>query len=32
MTDSVYDLTPAGDEPVDGWHPGTPGLEVGAAY
>ena len=29
MTDSVYDLTPAGDEPVDGWHPGTPGLEVG---
>ncbi|WP_309147272.1 type IV pilus twitching motility protein PilT [Curtobacterium sp. MCPF17_031] len=29
MTDSVYDLSPAGDEPVDGWHPGPPGLEVG---
>jgi pilus retraction protein PilT len=29
MTDSVYDLTPAGDEPVAGWHPGAPGNEVG---
>jgi pilus retraction protein PilT len=29
MTDSVYDLTPAGDEPVAGWHPGSPGQEVG---
>ena len=29
MTDSVYDLSPAGDEPVAGWHPGAPGTEVG---
>lgn len=26
MTDSVYDVTPASDEPVAGWHPGTPGV------
>jgi pilus retraction protein PilT len=30
MSDSVYDLTPAGDEPVAGWHPGAPGNEVGS--
>lgn len=32
MTESVYDVTPASDEPVAGWHPGTPGMpgvEVG---
>ncbi len=30
MTDSVYDITMPGDEPVAGWHPGTPGAEVGS--
>ncbi|WP_144711499.1 type IV pilus twitching motility protein PilT [Curtobacterium pusillum] len=29
MTDSVYDITVPGDEPVAGWHPGRPGAEVG---
>lgn len=29
MTDSVYDITAAGDDPVAGWHPGAPGNEVG---
>ncbi|WP_159571817.1 type IV pilus twitching motility protein PilT [Curtobacterium sp. 18060] len=30
MTDSVYDITHPGDEPVAGWHPGNPGTEVGS--
>jgi pilus retraction protein PilT len=30
MSDSVYDLTGAGDDPVAGWHPGAPGNEVGS--
>jgi twitching motility protein PilT len=30
MSDSVYDLTPVGDDPVAGWHPGTPGAEIGS--
>ncbi|ROS77561.1 twitching motility protein PilT [Curtobacterium sp. PhB130] len=30
MTDSVYDITAAGDEPVAGWHPGRPGHEIGS--
>jgi pilus retraction protein PilT len=30
MSDSVYDITPAGDEPVAGWHPGRPGHEIGS--
>lgn len=30
MTDSVYDITMPGDEPVAGWHPGAPGAEVGS--
>jgi twitching motility protein PilT len=30
MTDSVYDITMPGDEPVAGWHPGTPGAEIGS--
>ncbi|WP_022906898.1 type IV pilus twitching motility protein PilT [Curtobacterium sp. B18] len=29
MTDSVYDISVPGDEPVAGWHPGRPGTEVG---
>ncbi|MGN6406832.1 MAG: PilT/PilU family type 4a pilus ATPase [Curtobacterium sp.] len=29
MTDSVYDISVPGDEPVAGWHPGRPGNEVG---
>jgi len=29
MTDSVYDISVPGDEPVAGWHPGRPGAEVG---
>ncbi|WP_083413866.1 PilT/PilU family type 4a pilus ATPase [Curtobacterium sp. MCBA15_013] len=29
MTDSVYDISVPGDEPVAGWHPGRPGHEVG---
>ncbi|MGU3410784.1 type IV pilus twitching motility protein PilT [Microbacterium sp. M1A1_1b] len=28
MTDSVYDITDA-NEPIAGWHPGSPGTEVG---
>ncbi|WP_083393242.1 type IV pilus twitching motility protein PilT [Curtobacterium sp. MMLR14_010] len=30
MSDSVYDITTAGDEPVAGWHPGRPGHEIGS--
>jgi twitching motility protein PilT len=30
MTDSVYDITAPGDEPVAGWHPGRPGHEIGS--
>ncbi|MFJ3384952.1 MULTISPECIES: type IV pilus twitching motility protein PilT [unclassified Curtobacterium] len=30
MTDSVYDITAAGDEPVAGWHPVRPGAEMGS--
>ncbi|WP_420369030.1 type IV pilus twitching motility protein PilT [Curtobacterium sp. L1-20] len=29
MTDSVYDISVPGDEPVAGWHPGRPGAEIG---
>jgi len=29
MTDSVYDISVPGDEPVAGWHPGRPGNEIG---
>ncbi|WP_144760668.1 type IV pilus twitching motility protein PilT [Curtobacterium sp. 9128] len=29
MTDSVYDI-PDVNEPIDGWHPGRPGAEVGS--
>lgn len=29
MNESVYDIE-AGDDPVAGWHPGTPGNEVGS--
>ncbi|GAA3341920.1 hypothetical protein GCM10017714_27970 [Curtobacterium pusillum] len=29
MTDSVYDISVPGDDPVAGWHPGRPGNEVG---
>jgi twitching motility protein PilT len=29
MTDSVYDISVPGDEPVAGWHPVRPGHEIG---